>query len=76
MSNTARRTIKLMLDSNVVDEAAALNINISRAAQAGIAKAIAHETSRLWLEENAKAIESSHEYVDKNGLPLAKYRQF
>jgi post-segregation antitoxin (ccd killing protein) len=34
------------------------------------------ERERLWLIENAKAIEAQNEYVAKHGLPLAKYRQF
>ena len=31
---------------------------------------------RKWLEENAEAIKSMNEWVEKNGLPLAKHRQF
>ena len=34
------------------------------------------EAGRKWIEENAEAIRSSNEYVEKHGLPLAKYRQF
>jgi antitoxin CcdA len=34
------------------------------------------EEGRKWLEENAEAIESMNEWVEKNGLPLAKYRMF
>lgn len=29
-----------------------------------------------WYDENRKAVDSSNEYVEKNGLPLAKYRTF
>lgn len=31
---------------------------------------------RQWLEENAEAIKSINEWVEKNGLPLEKYRLF
>lgn len=31
---------------------------------------------RKWLEENAEAIKSINEWVEKNGLPLEKYRMF
>lgn len=31
---------------------------------------------KKWLDENAEAIQSMNEWVEKNGLPLAKYRQF
>jgi len=34
------------------------------------------EQGQKWLEENAEAIKSLNEWVEKNGLPLAKYRPF
>jgi post-segregation antitoxin (ccd killing protein) len=34
------------------------------------------EQGRKWLEENAEAIKSINEWVEKNGLPLEKYRMF
>ena len=34
------------------------------------------EEGRKWQEENAEAIKSMNEWVEKNGLPLAKYRAF
>ena len=34
------------------------------------------EDGRKWLEENAEALRSMNEWVEKNGLPLAKYRKF
>jgi len=29
-----------------------------------------------WLKENARALASSNAYVEANGLPLARHRQF
>ena len=34
------------------------------------------EKEQAWLEENREALESSNEWVEKHGLPLAKYRMF
>jgi hypothetical protein len=34
------------------------------------------EEGKRWLEENAEAIKAWNEWVEKNGLPLAKYRMF
>ena len=34
------------------------------------------EEGKRWLEENAEAIKEWNEWVEKNGLPLAKYRMF
>ncbi|MER8444476.1 type II toxin-antitoxin system CcdA family antitoxin [Mesorhizobium sp. M1066] len=71
-----RQSVNTSIDSQLVNDAKALGINISRAAEAGIAKAITAEKTRRWQEENKEAIESSNEYVRRNGLPLAKYRLF
>lgn len=74
--STQRKPINLSLDTEIIEEAKALGINISRSAETGIAQAIVDEKSRLWLLENADALKSSNEYVKRNGLPLAKYRVF
>ena len=71
-----RRAANLSLPSDILDDAKALNVNLSRAAQDGIERAIAVERARRWKEDNAEAIRSSNEYVEKHGLPLEKYRMF
>ncbi|MCV9962148.1 type II toxin-antitoxin system CcdA family antitoxin [Pararhizobium sp. BT-229] len=76
MSQPSRKPANLSLDSDLVSQARDLNINLSRAAEDGIERAIKSERERLWRIENAEAIESSNRYVEKHGLPLAKYRQF
>ena len=73
---TQRTSVNTSIDSQLIKDAKALGINISRPAEAGIAKAIAAEKTRRWQEENKDAIESSNEYVTRNGLPLAKHRPF
>nr|WP_250809192.1 type II toxin-antitoxin system CcdA family antitoxin [Neorhizobium tomejilense] len=76
MSPSARKSIRLSLDSDLISEARALKIDMSRAAEEGITKAIKAERERLWRLENADAIRFDNEYVTKHGLPLAKYRRF
>jgi antitoxin CcdA len=51
-------------------------VNVSRAAEAGIAEAVAAEKTRLWKLENRATIGAWNEYVEKHGIPLAKHRQF
>jgi len=57
-------------------EAKELNINMSRAAENGVKVAVLEAKSKLWIEENFDAIESSNAHVEKHGLPLDKYRCF
>ena len=39
-------------------------------------RGVISEEGRKWQEENADAIKAWAEWVEKNGVPLAKYRQF
>jgi antitoxin CcdA len=67
---------ELPISSERLEEAKALGIDVSRAAEVGIAEAVAAEKTRRWKDENREAIESSNAYVEEHGLPLAKYRMF
>lgn len=76
MTGVTRRAKNLTLDIHLLAEAEELKINVSRAAESGLAAAIRKERERQWQEDNAEAIRSSNEWVEKNGLPLEKYRPF
>ena len=72
-----RRSTKVTVDIDLIDEALALDINLSRAAESGIARAVAAEkAARQFAEEHAEVIRSNNEYIAKHGLPLRKYRSF
>ena len=72
----SRIAANLSIDETVLADAKSLDIDISRAAETGISEAVRTEKDHLWLEENREALESSNAWVEKNGLPLAKYRMF
>jgi antitoxin CcdA len=76
MSTNARRAANLSIDAEVLEKARALKINVSRAAEEGVRRAISREEAKHWAEENAEVVRSWNEYVAKNGLPLRKYRTF
>lgn len=71
-----KRATNVTLTENLISEAKALHINISQAAEAGLALAIKHRRTELWLKENKEAIDSSNTFVEEHELPLAKYRMF
>ncbi len=75
-ANAAKKATNISLAEPLLTEAKALHINISQAAEAGVAKAVAEKRGKLWVAENAKAFDCWNAYVEKNGLPLAKYRSF
>jgi antitoxin CcdA len=75
-TNAVRQPANLSIDAKLMKEARALDVNISRAAEAGIAEAVAAEKARLWKIENRAAIESWNAYVEEHGIPLEEFRQF
>lgn len=72
----SRKATNLSLDSNLVETARELGINLSRACEDGLRREVAQERGRRWLEENKEGIAASNAYVEKYGLPLEKYRLF
>src|SRR5690554_2734634 len=75
-TKSIRKPTNLSLDSTLLKEAKSLGINVSRSAEAGIAEAVRLHKQKKWLNENVEALESSNAYVETNGLPLARHRQF
>lgn len=57
-------------------EARALGLDPQAIATAALAEAVRAEKTRRWQEENAQAIAAQNRWVEANGLPLSKYRQF
>ena len=71
-----RQATNLSIRADLIEEAKALDINVSRAAEAGIADAVRAEKERRWKNENAQAFREWNQWVEENGLPFAEYRQF
>lgn len=75
-SGTPRKPTNISLPEALLSEAKALRINLSQAAEAGLARAVAERRAELWKAENSAALESSNAFVEQHGLPLARYRGF
>ncbi|HBS25664.1 MAG TPA: post-segregation antitoxin CcdA [Gammaproteobacteria bacterium] len=75
-SQAAKKATNVSINETLLTTARSLKINVSKAAEHGLFKAVADKKAELWLEENRQALESSNTYVEKYGLPLAKYQQF
>lgn len=70
------RTANLAIDPTLLAEAKALKIDLAKAAEDGIAKAVRAVNAAQWQEANQDALASSNRYVEAEGIPLAKHRQF
>lgn len=71
-----RKATNVTIDARLLEHAKSLGINISKASEEGLSRAVAAKKEALWLASNLAAIESSNAYVDRNGIPLAKHRNF
>jgi antitoxin CcdA len=73
---THKKRTNLSIDSQLLQEAKQLGINVSQSAEAGLAQAVSQQKQQRWLQENSQAIESSNDFVAHHGLPLAQYQHF
>ena len=76
VSKPKRRPVNLSLEADTIAAARELGINISQACDQALATAVKLERERRWTEENRQAIEANNAWVEKHGLPLARYRMF
>jgi len=76
MSTAARQSTSLSLNRALLDEARALGINLSRAAEEGVAQSIRATRAQKWRQENAGAMEDYNRFIENGGIPLAEFRKF
>ena len=72
MAATAPKVEGSDLSRKLLDEALRLKVDIAGRSENEVRRAV----REAWIEENREAIEASNAWVEKHGLPLAKYRQF
>ena len=71
-----RKPVNLSLDSGVVEAAREAGINLSQTCEAALRVAAKAARDQNWQEENRDWIDAHNEWVEKNALPLARYRMF
>ena len=71
-----RAPTNVTLDTALVAEARDLGVNISRASEAGLERAVSQARADRWLRENEPALRSSNAFVESHGLPLKNFRRF
>ena len=66
-----KRKASLSLDTDVLDCAKELGLNVSAVAEAALGKAVAEARRTRWLEENARAFAAQAAWHEQHGHPLA-----
>lgn len=71
MVAVTKRKTSLTLDSDALDCAKELGINVSAVAEAALIKAVADARRKKWLAENAGAFAAQSDWHERHGHPLA-----
>lgn len=72
MAATAPKDEGPPIPKKLLDEAQRLKIEVEHRSEEQVRQAV----RKAWIEENREAMEACNAWVEKHGLPLAKYRQF
>ena len=71
-----KRATNLSLNAKVLDAARELGMNVSQTVDALLAAEVRKRYWERWNEENKDAIAAYNARIEREGLPLAKYRSF
>jgi antitoxin CcdA len=71
-----KRSTNLTLSDNLVEEARALDVNLSQAAEDGITRAVTVARDEQWVRRNREAMASYDAFVAEQGLILEDLRTF
>ena len=71
-----KRATNLSLNGKVLDAARELGMNVSQTVDALLADEVRKRYWARWNEENKDAIADYSARIEREGLPLAKYRSF
>lgn len=69
-----RKSVNLSLDTGVVEAAREAGLNLSNISETALREAARKARDAKWQEENREWIAANNAWVEKHGLPLAKYR--
>lgn len=74
--NAPKKSANLSINSDLIQQAKALKINLSKLLEERLAETIASQKEALWLEQNKDAIEDYNDRVSKNGTFSDRLRRF
>lgn len=71
-----KRAVNLSLNAKVLDTARELGLNLSATVDVLLAEEVRKRYWERWNEENKEAIAHYNARIEREGLPLARYRTF
>ena len=71
-----KRAVNLSINSDLLRQARALKINLSKMLETQLEQMIRQERARRWQEDNRAAIEAHNRFVEEHGAFSDRLRQF
>ncbi len=71
-----KKAANLSVDSELLDAARRMKLNLSQVFEAGLTEAIRRKEREAWLEKNRAALDAYNKYVEKHGLFSDGLRSF
>ena len=71
-----KKPANLSIDSELLEKARRLKLNLSRVLEAGLAESIRNHEREQWLRENSAALEAYNDHVEKHGVFSDSLRSF
>ncbi len=73
---TTKRPINLSLNARVLEMARELGLNVSATVDALLTEEVTRQYWARWNEDNKEAIAHYNARIEREGIPLARYRTF
>lgn len=74
--NAPKKATNLSLNAKVLEMAREMGMNLSQTVDELLAAEVKRRYWERWAEDNKEAIAAYNERIAREGLPLAKYRNF
>ena len=71
--NDKRKAVTFTVRRDLIDQARALGLNASRAAEHGLEAEIKQALEKAWLRDNAKAIEAHNKRIAEEGVLIPPF---
>jgi antitoxin CcdA len=75
-TNATKKPTNLSLNSKVLELAREMGMNVSQTVDTLLAAEVRRCYWQKWNEENKDAVAEYNTRIERDGLPLAKYRNF
>jgi len=76
MGKAPKRAVNLRIDESLIDQAKALNVNLSQTLETSLVELLREKQREAWLAENREAVDAYNQRIEKQGLFSDGLRQF